>query len=43
MKKETRLGIRVSEEDKHVWQAAAQAAGLSLSAWLTRIANQNSR
>lgn len=39
MKKSERLGIRVTQEDKESWQRAAEKAGLSLSQWLTQLAN----
>ncbi len=34
------LTFRVYDEDRERWEAAAAAAGLTLSAWLTAVANQ---
>ena len=34
-----RVGIRVSPDDKALWQAAADAAGITLSAWLKASCN----
>lgn len=39
MKKTTRLGIRVSPEEKQWWQRAANEQGLSLSAWISKVLN----
>lgn len=39
MKKTTRLGIRVSPEEKQWWQDAADERGMSLSAWISSVLN----
>jgi hypothetical protein len=39
MKKTTRLGIRVSPEEKKWWQDAANQSGMSLSAWISHVLN----
>lgn len=41
MKKTTRLGIRVSPEEKQWWQKAANESGMSLSAWISSVLNNS--
>lgn len=40
MKKSLRLGLRVTKEDKDKWAKQATNEGISLSAWLTKLANE---
>ncbi len=39
MNRNERLGMRVKAEDKKQWQAAAEAEGMSLSAWIEKVLN----
>lgn len=40
MKKTERFGMRLNAEDKKEWEKIAFSQGMSLSAWIEKIVNQ---